>query len=58
MWDADSATNMRADIKADDVTETGFDLVFTTWGDTRWARVRLAWFSIGEAVDEDAWELY
>lgn len=58
MWDADSATNMRADMGAQDVTHEGFDLVFGTWGDSRWARVRIAWTAIGEAKGDDEWELY
>ena len=50
LWDVDAATVMRADIAADKVTEAGFDMVFRTWGDTRVARVRMAWSAIGEFV--------
>ena len=31
LWDVDSATNVRADVEAENVTETGVDLVFRTW---------------------------
>lgn len=58
MWDMASGPNTRMDIKADAVTETGFDLVFRTWGDTRVARARASWTAIGELRDSDEWDLY
>ncbi|WP_420862788.1 H-type lectin domain-containing protein [Algirhabdus cladophorae] len=58
MWDADKDTNMRGDIAAQDVQADGFDLVFETWGDSRWARVRLGWMAIGEVIDDEGWQLY
>jgi len=58
MWDVDSNSNMRADVTADDIGTDGFDIVFATWGDSRWARVRVGWTAIGEAKDEDDWALY
>jgi hypothetical protein len=58
LWDVDAATVMRADISAQAVTCEGFDMVFRTWGDTRVARVRIAWTAIGELPDPDDWELY
>lgn len=58
MWDMDQKTNQRADIKAEDITATGFTIVFRTWGDTRIARIRADWFALGEVPDEDDWELY
>ncbi|NRB02788.1 MAG: hypothetical protein HRU30_05920 [Rhodobacteraceae bacterium] len=57
MWDVDTSTAVRADISAQDVTETGFDVVFKTWGDTRVARCRVTWMSVGELADEDDWDL-
>jgi hypothetical protein len=54
----DQGANVRADISADNVTETGFDLVFRTWSDTRVARVRMSWMAIGEVASDDDWELY
>lgn len=57
MWDLDASTTMRADVKAESVTKTGFDMVFRTWGDTRVARVRLAWTSIGELTEGDDWDV-
>ena len=58
MWDMDSATNSRADISAENVSEDGFHLVFRTWGDTRVARIRANWTALGPLRDEDDWELY
>lgn len=57
MWDMDQKTNQRADISAEDVTTAGFSIVFRTWGDTRVARVRANWVSIGELHDEDDWDV-
>jgi hypothetical protein len=58
MWDIDHKHNSRADITAEKVTPTGFQLVFRTWGDTRVARIRSDWTAIGAVRDEDDWELY
>lgn len=58
LWDMDSGANVRADISADKVSETGFDLVFRTWSDTKVARVRMSWLAMGEVPSEDDWELY
>ncbi|MGR3540411.1 MAG: H-type lectin domain-containing protein [Hasllibacter sp.] len=58
MWDAAHDTNMRVDVHAEDVTETGFRVVMHTWGDTRLARARAAWIAIGAAPNEDDWSLY
>ena len=58
MWDVDTKTPLRADVSADAVSEDGFDVVFRTWGDTRVARVRVAWMSVGTLRQPDAWDLY
>ncbi|MFY0692430.1 MAG: H-type lectin domain-containing protein [Paracoccaceae bacterium] len=58
MWDSDHQTNQRVDIQPEEITETGFTIVFRTWGDTRIARVRASWTAIGEIRDEDDWDLY
>ncbi len=58
MWDFDKDTNQRADISAEDVTGTGFTIVFKTWGDTRIARIRADWTAMGTTSNEDDWELY
>lgn len=57
MWDVDHRTNQRMDITADNVTATGFEMVFRTWGDSRIARVRADWIAIGEVAHDDDWEL-
>lgn len=58
MWDMDRQTNQRADISAENITRDGFDIVFKTWGDTKVARVRAAWFVIGEVAGDDEWDIY
>ena len=58
MWDIDHKHTSRADITAENITETGFHLVFRTWGDTRVARVRADWMAIGAVKGDDDWELY
>jgi hypothetical protein len=32
-------------------------MVFQTWGDTKVARVRIAWMAIGELSDDDLWDV-
>lgn len=57
MWDMSNEAYARADVQTEDVTKTGFNIVFRTWGDTKVARVRVAWQSIGAMKAEDAWDL-
>lgn len=57
MWDTDHQANARADLTAENVTETGFHLVFRTWADTRIARIRADWMAIGQIVDDDDWDV-
>ena len=57
MWDLDQKSNQRSDISAENVTRTGFDVVFRTWGDTRVARIRADWIAIGEVSDDDDWDI-
>lgn len=57
MWDIDHKVNSRVDISAENVTTTGFEIVFRTWGDSRIARIRADWLAIGRAKDDDAWDL-
>lgn len=57
LWDVDAGSVLRADVSAESVTGDGFDMVFRTWGDTRVARVRIAWTAFGEIDDADAWDV-
>lgn len=57
MWDIAHQTNSRADITAENVTTKGFEIVFRTWADTRVARIRADWMAIGQARDEDDWDV-
>ncbi|MFW2587893.1 H-type lectin domain-containing protein [Sagittula sp. SSi028] len=58
LWDMDQGANVRADISAENVTTTGFELVFRTWSDTKVARVRMNWLAMGALKNEDDWDLY
>ncbi len=57
MFDISNSTNGRTDVQTEDVTNTGFSIVFRTWGDTRIARVRVGWQAIGKIRDDDDWDL-
>ncbi|MFC7705342.1 H-type lectin domain-containing protein [Plastorhodobacter daqingensis] len=57
LWDIDQSTNPRADLTADKVSESGFELVFRTWADTRIARIRADWMAIGALRDDDMWDV-
>lgn len=58
LWDMDHKHNIRADLVVTGITAAGFDVVFSTWGDTRIARVRVDWMAIGAVETEDNWQLY
>lgn len=57
LWDISNNANTRVDLKADNITAAGFDIVFTTWGDTQIARMHANWMAIGESEDEDVWDV-
>ena len=57
LWDMDHKSNMRADLSAEEVTATGFHLVFRTWSDTRIAQLRADWTAIGRVKDDDLWDV-
>lgn len=57
MWDIASGGNSRVDLRAEEITPTGFTIWFRTWDDTRIARVRVAWQAIGPLRDDDDWEV-
>jgi len=58
LLDLATGPSIRADIAPINITEKGFDVQFRTWGDSRVARIRVAWMAIGEHPDSEAWELY
>ena len=58
MWDVSNDTFGRMDVQAENITPEGFKIVFRTWGDTKVARVRVAWQSMGEMPHDDDWQLY
>lgn len=58
MWDISNMAFARVDLRAEDVTEEGFVIAFTTWGDTKIARMRVSWTAMGELRHDDDWDLY
>ncbi len=57
MLDLHNETSYRVVTASENVTETGFDLVFRTWSDTRIARANCAWMAIGEVAADDDWDI-
>lgn len=57
MWDIEGGANQRADICAEQIATTGFDIVFRTWGDTKVARIRAEWLAIGAVRHDDDFTL-
>lgn len=57
LWDVSNAANIRADLSAENIDQSGFELVFRTWQDTQVARVRMSWIAFGEIEDEDNWDV-
>jgi hypothetical protein len=57
MWDLDHTANLRGELRGESVTAEAFEIVFRTWGDSRIARLRVAWTAIGELPQDDDWEL-
>lgn len=55
MWDISNAATARMDIRAERITEIGFDIAFRTWRDTKIARVRASWMAVGAVAYEDNW---
>ncbi|MGR3434050.1 MAG: H-type lectin domain-containing protein [Shimia sp.] len=58
MLDLDGKTNPRLHLRAEAIDEEGFLIVLGTWGDSRIARIRVAWTAIGELRFADDWDLY
>jgi hypothetical protein len=40
----------------EDVSPTGFNIRFKTWGDTKIARASVNWGAIGAAIGDDDWD--
>lgn len=57
LWDVDTNASMRAELVAENITETQFDIVFRTWMDSRIARIRVAYMAIGPVPHWDDWDI-
>ena len=58
MLDMSNKSFTRWDLRAQNVTETQFEIVFQTWADSKIARVRVAWQAIGEVAHDDDWDIF
>ena len=57
LFDFSNNTNLRYEITAENITTSGFDIVFKTWGDTKIARARANWTAIGPVNGEGDWDV-
>ena len=57
MWDVSNQTNIRIQVTAEEVEDTGFALSLRTWADTRIARAAVSWLAVGMVHDPDLWQL-
>ncbi len=57
MWDMDHEHNIRADLSVTQITAKGFTVKFSTWADSRVARVRVDWMAIGGITNDDHWDI-
>ncbi len=57
LWDVDTNVAFRAELVAENITATDFDLVFRTWMDSRIARIRAVWTAMGELPNDDDWDI-
>ncbi|MQQ09312.1 hypothetical protein GFB49_12665 [Epibacterium sp. SM1979] len=57
LWDMDTSAAIRAEIRAENITTVGFDIVFRTWSDSRIARLRASWIAIGDLPFADDWDV-
>lgn len=49
MLDADKNENLRVRLEVDNITDTSFELVYSTWGGTTVYSVTASWFAFGDA---------
>lgn len=57
LWDISNDANHRVDMTVQNITETCFEIVFTTWGDTKVARLRANWMAVGAVKDDEVWDV-
>ena len=55
LMDADNSVPLRFDLKPENIDKKGFEVVFNTWLDSRFARVSVVWTAFGQHVNEDYW---
>lgn len=58
LLDARTEVMIRYRLSSKNVTAEQFDLVFSTWGDSKYARVCVNWIAIGQAIRDEYWVDY
>ena len=57
MLDLHKQSNHRVVTKAQNISLSGFEVAFKTWGDTRIARASAAWMAIGDVKGDEDWDI-
>ena len=57
MWDIHAGANQRVDLHTKEIDTEGFAIVFSTWSNTRVARIRVDWLAIGPVTFEEDFDL-
>lgn len=57
MWDISNRANLRVQVMAEEVEDSGFTISLRTWADTRIARAAVSWMAVGMVHDPDLWNL-
>ncbi len=55
LMDVRTDSMIRYELDSEQVTNESFDLIFKTWGDSKFARVRVAWMAIGTSIRDEFW---
>ncbi len=55
LMDVQTDPLIRYDISATEITSDGFSILFQTWADSRFARVRVGWIAIGQSIRDEYW---
>ncbi len=55
LLDARTEVMIRYSIYPENISLEGFDLVFSTWEDSKYARVHASWSAFGPAIRDEYW---
>lgn len=57
MWDISNRSNLRVQVMAEEIEDSGFTISLRTWSDTRIARASVSWMAVGMVHDPDLWDV-